>query len=121
MYDLLVKGGTVIDPAQSINWKADVAVSDKTIVKVEPDIPVSEASKIIDASGRVVSPGLVDLHAHVYRHGSQIDADELCGVRAGVTSIIDAGSAGADDFAEFLNNVIRPNESAIYSFLYNHW
>lgn len=121
MYDLLIKGGQVIGPAQGLNAIMDVAVRGNRIFKLGRDIPVSEASKIIDASGRIVSPGLIDLHAHVYRHGSQIDADELCGVRAGVTSIIDAGSAGVDDFAEFLNNVIRPNESAIYSFLYNHW
>jgi len=121
MYDLLIKGGMVIDPAQDLNAALDVAVTAGRIARLDKSIPVSEGKDVIDASGKIVSPGLIDLHAHVYRQGHTIDADEFCGVGAGVTSIIDAGSAGAPDFSDFLETVIRPSHSRIYSFLYNHW
>jgi dihydroorotase len=121
MYELLIKGGTVIDPAQGLNAALDVAVADGRIARLGQSIPVSEAMDVIDASGKIVAPGLIDLHAHVYRQGHAIDADELCGVNAGVTSIVDAGSAGVPDFQDFLETVIGPSRSRICSFLYNHW
>jgi dihydroorotase len=108
MYDLLIKGGQVIDPARGLNAALDVAVTAGRFAK-------------IDASDKIVAPGLIDLHAHVFRQDHVVDADELSGVRAGVTSIVDAGSAGAPDFSNFLETVIRPCHSRIYSFLYNHW
>ena len=120
MYDLLIKGGRVIDPAQDIDAVMDVAVRGTAIAKLGRDIPAEEASEVIDAGGKIVSAGLVDLHAHVYRQGHHIDADELCGVRAGVTSIVDAGSAGVPDFADFVDQAVRPAKGAVYCFLYNH-
>ena len=111
----------MIDPVQGSSAIMDVAVRGNRISKLGRDIPTNQASEIIDASGKIVSPGLIDLHTHVYHQGHSIDADELCGVRAGVTSIIDAGSAGVPDFLDFMDEVIRPSRSTIYSFLYNHW
>ncbi len=121
LHDLLIKGGRVIDPARGLDGIMDVAVRGRAISKLGRDIPAAEASEVIDASGKVVSPGLVDLHAHVYRHGDYLDADELCGVWAGVTSIVDAGSVGAAEFADFRDEVVRPIRATVYGFLYNHW
>jgi dihydroorotase len=121
MYDLLIKGGQVIDPARGLNAALDVAVTAGRFAKIDASIPVPEAKEVIDASDKIVAPGLIDLHAHVFRQDHVVDADELSGVRAGVTSIVDAGSAGAPDFSNFLETVIRPCHSRIYSFLYNHW
>lgn len=121
MYDLLIKGGTVIDPAQGLNGTLDVAIADGRIAKLGRSLSVSQAKEAIDATGKIVAPGLIDLHAHVYRQGHALDADELGGVNAGVTSIVDAGSAGVPEFTDFLETVVRPSQSRIYSFLYNHW
>jgi dihydroorotase len=106
MYDLLIKGGTAIDPARGLNAALDVAVTAGRVAKLDTSIPVSEAKEVIDASNKIVAPGLIDLHAHVFRQDHVVDADELCGVRAGVTSIIDAGSAGAPDFSNFLHSAM---------------
>ena len=71
--------------------------------------------------GGVVSPGLVDLHAHVYGQGTHLESDALCGVHAGVTSVIDAGSAGLLEFHDFRDNIVNKSQTSVYSFLYNHW
>ena len=99
MYDLLIKGGTVIDPSQNLNGLNDVAVEDGKIARVAPNIPAEEATRVIDVAGKIVTPGLIDLHTHVYDgvNGNGVKAD-LGGVRAGVTTMVDAGSAGCDTF-----------------------
>ena len=65
-FDLLLKGGHVIDPANGVDGKADVGIEDKKIARVAPDIPVSAAGKVVDVSGHTVTPGIVDIHTHVY-------------------------------------------------------
>jgi predicted amidohydrolase len=67
MYDLLIKGGTAIDPARGLNAALDVAVTAGRVAKLDTSIPVSEAKEVIDASNKIVAPGLIDLHAHVFR------------------------------------------------------
>ena len=78
-FDLVIKGGDVLDPSQSLRGKRDVGIRWGVIEAVEADIPVGRASRTIDASGKLVTPGLVDLHCHVYPYGSAIGipADEM--------------------------------------------
>jgi dihydroorotase len=107
MYDLVLKGGTVVDPSIGLDEPSDVAVSGGTIARIDRDIPVAEAARTIEVAGRIVTPGLIDLHAHVFdgftRNGVHPD---LGGVHAGVTTIVDAGSAGAATFGGFPRHII---------------
>ena len=119
MYDLLIRGGTVIDPSQSIHALNDVAVEAGKIARVAPGIPIAEAARVIDVPGKLVTPGLIDLHTHVYDgvNGNGVRAD-LGGVNAGVTTMIDAGSAGCDTFGGFPKHIIPNNETEIICFLH---
>jgi dihydroorotase len=95
-FDLLIHGGTVVDPETPSVEQTDAAIRDGRIATVDVAIPADAAARAIDATGRIVTPGLVDLYAHVY-HGVTfwgIDADAL-GPLTGVTTFVDAGSAGA--------------------------
>ena len=69
MYDLIVKGGTVIDPSQGLNGVNDVAVEDGKIARVASDIPAEEATRVLEVAGNLVMPGLIDVHTHVYDGG----------------------------------------------------
>ena len=119
MYDLLIRGGTVIDPSQSIHALNDVAVEAGKIARVAPGIPVEEAARVIDVPGKLVTPGLIDLHTHVYDgvNGNGVRAD-LGGVNAGVTTMVDAGSAGCDTFGGFPKHIIPNSETEIICFLH---
>jgi dihydroorotase len=99
-FDLLIKGGTVVDPANGRKEPLDVAVNRNRIAAVDRDIPAEAAFVVIDARGEYVTPGLVDLHSHVYRGVTYtgIDPDTVAS-RTGVTTWIDAGSAGAVNLA----------------------
>src|SRR5438046_3121759 len=100
MHDLVLRGGTVIDPAQGLNARADVAVVAGRIVEV--GATVGPGARMLDVSGRIVTPGLIDLHAHVFDGVSSNGVEpDLAGVRAGVTTIVDAGSAGSATFEAF--------------------
>src|ERR1700738_2886916 len=78
-FDLVIKGGDVLDPSQSLRGKRDIGIRWGMIEAIEPEIPAARALKSIDAAGKLVTPGLIDLHAHVYPYGSAmgIPADEL--------------------------------------------
>ena len=119
MYDLLIKGGTVIDPSQSLNGPNDVAVQDGLIARIAPGIPSEEATRVVDVRGKMVVPGLIDLHTHVYDgvNGNGVEAD-LGGVRSGVTTMVDAGSAGCDTFGGFPRHIIPDNATEIICFLH---
>ncbi|HKS96474.1 MAG TPA: amidohydrolase family protein, partial [Terriglobia bacterium] len=101
-YDLLLAGGRVIDPAQNLDGTRDVAIRGGKIAAVEPEIPRAQAREVIDASGKLVTPGLIDLHTHVFPYVGPygIEADPYC-VKRGVTTVIDAGTSGALTFAAF--------------------
>ena len=119
MYDLLIKGGTVIDPSQNINGPNDVAVEDGKIALVAPDIDASEAARVVEVKGKIVTPGLIDLHTHIYDgvNGNGVEAD-LGGVRAGVTTMVDAGSSGCDTYGGFPRHIIPNNATEIIPFLH---
>jgi dihydroorotase len=95
-FDLVIKGGDVLDPSQSLRGKRDIGIRWGVIEAVEAEIPAARASKTIDASGKLVTPGLVDLHCHVYPYGSAIGipADELVQFQ-GTTTVVSAGDSGA--------------------------
>ena len=117
-FDLLIKGGEVVDPATGYVGRGDVAVRGDRIAAVEPDIAADAAFRVIDATGLLVTPGLIDLHAHVWHGGGYygIDADPV-GARSGVTSWVDAGSAGAFTFDGLRRYVIEPAKVRIAAFL----
>jgi dihydroorotase len=119
MYDLLLKGGTVVDPSAGLDGVSDVAVQDGLIARIAPDIASAEATRTIEVAGRIVTPGLIDLHAHVFdgftRNGVHPD---LGGVHAGVTTIVDAGSAGAATFGGFPRHIIPRCHTEIIPFLH---
>ena len=119
MYDLLIKGGTVIDPSRGINGPNDVAVDKGLIARVAPAIAAEEARRVVEVRGKLVTPGLIDVHTHVYDGvtGSGVQAD-LGGVQAGVTTMADAGSAGCDTFGGFPSHIIPNNHTEIICFLH---
>jgi len=119
MYDLIIKGGTVIDPSQNIHGLNDVAVQDGKIARVAPDIPSDEAKRVVEVKGKVVIPGLIDLHTHIYAgvNANGVDPD-IGGVRAGVTTMVDAGSAGCDTFGGFPQHIIPNTSTEVICFLH---
>ena len=99
--DILIRGGVVIDPSQQLHAPHDVAIQDGKIVGLAAQMPEATATHVIDARGQYVVPGLIDLHVHVYRHAPLgLEADSLCAA-GGVTTMLDAGSAGSYNFAAF--------------------
>src|SRR6185295_5826511 len=117
-YDLVIKGGRVIDPSQSLSAVRDVAVSGDKIARIDANIPSSEARLTIDARGKIVTPGLVDIHVHVYDGVAPlgIPADPNC-IAKGATTVVDAGSAGAHTFPGFRQYVVRVVETRVYALL----
>jgi len=118
MYDLVIKGGLVIDPSQGIHDYEDVALSEGKIVAVEKGLNAAQAKRVVDASGKIVTPGLVDLHAHVYDAVMPlgVEADSSC-LTKGVTTVLDAGSAGYINFPGFRKYVIEKCRTRVYALL----
>ncbi len=112
--DILVRGGTVVDPSQSLHRVADVAVKDGKIAAIGPSLQAEPAAQTVDARGLLVTPGLIDLHVHVYRGHVSIglDPDPLCPA-GGVTTLVDAGSAGSFNFDAFRRDIIDRAETRI--------
>jgi dihydroorotase len=117
MYDLLLKGGRVIDPSQNINQIMDVAISGGKISRVAPDIESKEATQVIGVHGKVVTPGLIDIHTHVYLAGHNPAHPDSAGTWGGVTTIADAGGPGPANFEEFCGVVLPQARTNVYSFL----
>src|SRR5262245_40242001 len=92
-YDLLLKGGHVIDPANRIDEVRDVAIKDGKIARIAASIPATDARRVLDVAGNYVTPGLVDLHAHVFGYEGAIHPDSSS-LLAGTTTVVDAGGAG---------------------------
>ena len=118
LYDLLVKGGRVVDPSQGLSARRDIAVRGSKIVRLAETIPEGDALYVIDASGRIVTPGWIDIHVHVYDGVAPlgIPADPNC-IAKGVTTAIDAGSAGAHTFPGLRKYVIDVADTRILALL----
>lgn len=116
-FDLLISGGQVIDPSQGISQSVDLGINGGRIAHVG-HIPGARARDVIDARGLIVTPGLIDIHVHVYDGVAPlgIPADPNC-LRRGVTSVIDAGSAGANTFPGFVAQVVRVAETRVFALL----
>src|SRR5919202_3286601 len=118
-YDLLLRGGRVIDPAQNLDGNYDVAITGGRIAAVLPSIAPSSASEALDVSGKLVLPGLIDTHAHVYQYVTGrfgLNAD-LVGVHSGVTALIDQGGPGCMTLPGFRQFIVAPARSRVYAFL----
>ena len=115
-YDLLVAGGTVIDPGQRLHARRDVAIKNGQIAAVVESIPKARAAQVIDATGNLVTPGLVDLHCHYYHQVSRIGlpADEMMGLTATTTGV-DAGDAGYSSFSGFRHHVIGQSRTRLFA------
>jgi dihydroorotase len=118
-YDLLIKGGKVVDPSQHLEAERDVAIAGGKIARIEADIPAAQAREVVNASGKIVTPGLIDLHTHVFPYVGPygIEPDPYC-VRRGVTTAIDAGTAGAFTFPAFRRFIIERAETRIRALLH---
>jgi dihydroorotase len=118
-FDLLVKGGEVLDPSQNLRAKRDIGIRFGVVEAVEPEIAPDRALKVLDASNKLVTPGLIDLHAHVYPYGSAIGipADELVPYQA-TTTMVSAGDAGANNFAGFRRHIVAQTRTRLYAFVH---
>jgi dihydroorotase len=117
-FDLLIKGGEIVDPAGGYSGVMDVAIKRDRIAAVDRSIPSDSAFELVDASGHYVTPGLVDMHAHVYRGVGYwgVHADSL-GSRTGVTTWLDVGSPGAMTLQGFREYIVQPSTVRIYALL----
>jgi dihydroorotase len=118
-YDLVLKGGHVVDPVQAIDGPMDVAFLSGKVAAIDRNIAVPPGVEARDVAGHYVTPGLIDMHTHVYWGGTSlgIDAEEFCRTSA-VTTAIDTGSAGPGNFAGFRKHVIEPSQVRILAFLH---
>src|SRR5688500_2911210 len=115
-YDLLLKGGDVIDPAQSLHAPRDVAFAGGKVAALAESSPASSSTARVDCSGLLVAPGMIDLHVHVFWRVSHygIWPDTHC-VAKGVTTAVDAGSAGADTFPGFRKFIIDTSATRLFA------
>ncbi|HEV2439496.1 MAG TPA: amidohydrolase/deacetylase family metallohydrolase [bacterium] len=115
-YDLLLTGGTVLDPAMGMRTAAAVAFANGDVAAVDPGLTPADAAETVDCAGLIVAPGMIDLHVHVFSGVSHygIEPDPNC-VAKGVTTAVDAGSAGADTFPGFRKYVIDVAATRLYA------
>ncbi len=125
-YDIVIQNGRVIDPRNAVDAVMDIAIDDGVIAAVETEIAASEAGTVVDATGLYVTPGLVDLHAHVffgtepnaaYSNGYNALPPDGFTFRAGVTTVVDLGDAGWRNFVQFKEQVIDRSRTRVLAFL----
>lgn len=117
LYDLVLEGGWVIDPSQSLNGRFDVAVRDDRIAAIAAQLPSHRAKQTIAVNGRLVCPGFIDLHTHVYEWVTDfgLEADDV-GIHAGVTTVVDQGSCGSRTFLDFKASVVNKAQTDVRCF-----
>ena len=115
-YDLLLKGGRVIDPANNIDGLFDVATVGNLIALVECDISPALSRRVVDVTGLVVAPGLVDLHAHFYGYMAAVLPDAHC-LPEGTTTAVDVGGAGHLTFDDFNEKVISRSRTKVFALI----
>jgi len=118
-FDLLVKGGDVLDPSRNFRGVRDIGIRNGVIESVEANIPVERALKVLNVANRLVVPGLIDLHAHTFPYGSGIGipADELVPFQ-GTTTAVSAGDAGANNLAAFGRFIRGSTRTRLYAFVH---
>lgn len=125
VYDLVLKGGHVIDPKNKISQVMDVAIADGKIARVAANVPASEAKTVADVSGLYVTPGLIDIHVHVYAGtgkakviaGDHSVYPDSFSFRSGVTTMVDAGSSGWRTFPDFRQRIIDRAKTRVLALL----
>lgn len=125
-YNIIIKGGHVIDPKNNINQVMDVAIADGKIAKVAANIDASQSTHVVNASGMYITPGLIDIHGHVfagtepnhmYSNGFNSVMPDGFYQRVGVTTVVDAGGSGWRDFLTFKKNVIDNSQTRVLAFM----
>ena len=119
LYDLVLTGGSLLDPAQQINSQRDIAFKDGLVAEVSPRIDPASAAMAVDVTGKLITPGLIDLHGHFYHggNGSSVHADQTC-LSSGVTTGVDAGSAGFLNYAAMRDYVFPAHRTRLLAFLH---
>jgi dihydroorotase len=124
MVDILVQGGEVLDPGQGLKGRLDIAVSKGKIVQIAPHLDPREAGRVVDVTGKIVAPGLIDLHAHVYAGIRTMGVNENCllpdlaGVHSGVTTLVDPGSGGCANFGGFTRFLVPASRTRLFAFVH---
>ena len=118
-FDLILKGGRVVDPSQNLDRVTDVAFAGGKVARIGERLPADGSTDVRDVSGRIVTAGLIDMHTHVYWGGTSlgVDAEDFCR-RSGVTTCIDTGSAGPGNFPGFRKHVIERSAVRILAYLH---
>src|SRR6201985_588409 len=118
-FDLLLRGGRVIDPAAGVDGLKDVAIRNGKIAVVQSDILQTSAREVVDVTGKIVLPGLIDPHAHVYQYVTGrfgMNAD-MVGVQSGVTTLVDQGGPSCMTLPGFRQFIAEPSKTRVYAFL----
>ncbi len=118
-FDLLVRNANVLDPSQNLSGRRDIGIRYGQIEAIEPTIAAERANRVMDAGGKLVTPGLIDLHCHTYPYGSAIGipADELVAYQC-TTTVVSAGDAGANNFAAFRRFVVPASRTRQFAFVH---
>ena len=118
-FDLVIKNADVLDPSQKLRGRRDIGIRRGRIEALEAEIPADRALRVLDAGGKLATPGLIDLHSHVYPYGSAIGipADELVPYQA-TTTAVSAGDAGANNFAAFRRQIAGQTRTRLYAFVH---
>jgi dihydroorotase len=117
-YDLVLSGGRVIDPGQNLDAKLDVAFAEGRVAAVGPNLAQQKPRAVRDVSGKIVTPGLIDLHTHVYWGGTSLGVDPMMlAKRSAVATLVDAGSAGPGNFHGFRKHIIEPTPVRVLPYI----